>query len=350
MKHRLFPLALCLLAAALFGASAPASKAFLATLPPLALAGFLYLGAACATLPFAVRGRAQVQWNRKNVYRLGGAILFGGVLGPVLMLIGLHRAPAASTALWLGLETPATAILAVWLFREHLHARGWLAVGLVTAASVILAAPQDFSLAPAAGLIALACVAWGLDNSFTSLIDGFTPAQSTFVKGAVAGAINLTLALALDPSWTLGMHAVWAMAVGCLAYGASIVLYVSAAQHLGAVRSQMAFATAPFFGVALAWTLGGEPMTLAQLVAASLMVVSIFLGATERHAHAHAHAAVRHTHWHRHDDGHHDHAHAAGYTRAILGWHIHEHAHEALSHSHAHGSDLHHRHEHDRRA
>jgi drug/metabolite transporter (DMT)-like permease len=48
-------------------------------------------------------------------------LLAGGVLSPVLMLLGLQRASALSGALLLNLEAPFTVLLAVALFREHLE-------------------------------------------------------------------------------------------------------------------------------------------------------------------------------------------------------------------------------------
>lgn len=342
---RLSPALWCVVAAALFGASSPASKALLGSVGPLTLAGLLYLGAALAVLPFVFRGGSKAaRRERKNVLRMGGVVLFGGVLGPVLLLIGLSRAPAASVSLWLNLETPATALLAWAFFKEHLERRGLLAVVLVTGASALLAGASGVALVPAALLVAAACLCWGLDNNLSALVDGFTPAQSTFAKGLVAGGVNLGLGLWLEGGVESGGVVGGGLGIGALCYGASLALYVRGAQHLGAVRSQMLFASAPFFGVLLSWTVAGEPMLLAQLGAAAGMAVAFVLLHGERHAHEHVHEALTHTHWHRHDDGHHeDHAHEHGHVR---GWHIHEHAHRARRHAHAHRPDLHHRHAH----
>lgn len=338
------PVFWCLLAAALFGASTPASKLLLADIGPMTLAGFLYLGAGLFALPFSRHGGSpQSRRSRKNLLCLTGAVLAGGVAGPLLMLFGLSLSPAASASLWLNLETPATAVLSVMFFREHLDRRGWLAGIIVTAASVVLAAPQSFELAPAALLLLAACTCWGLDNNLTALIDGWTPAQSTLVKGLVAGSINLTLAAVVGEPFPPMLYALSAIGVGTLGYGASLVLYVSAAQHLGATRSQMAFATAPFFGVLLAWTLFGETVLAIQLICGAMMAFGVWLSVGDAHAHLHRHKAVTHTHWHRHDDGHHNHTHE---RMPLFGWHIHEHTHEEIEHEHLHRPDVHHRHEH----
>jgi drug/metabolite transporter (DMT)-like permease len=341
---RVRPIASCLIAAALFGAATPASKALLSSVGAFALAGLLYLGAALATLPFVFRGGSlELARRRSNVLRLAGAVVFGGVVGPVLLLMGLARAPAATVALWLNLEGVATAVLGWALFREHLGGRAWLAVVLALAAGVLLATPVSLELAAPALLIALACVCWGLDNSCTALVDGFTPAQTTFVKGLVAGSFNLIMAFVFEPvsiEWTVALGA---LSVGALGYGASIVLYIHGAHELGATRSQVLFSTAPVVGVVLAWLSLGEPILPAQLLAMALFVPALWLLSGSRHEHEHAHPRVTHTHRHRHDDLHHGHEHDGPTPR---GWHTHEHTHEPLVHEHAHAPDLHHRHDH----
>ncbi len=344
--HRsLQPALWCLGAAALFGASTPASKYLLdGQVGPITLAGLLYLGAALATAPFSRSGgAAERRREPTNLRRLAGAVVFGGVLGPVLLLVGLRLAPSASVSLWLNLETTATALLAWALFKESLHRTTWLASVLVVAAGVLLASPDGFSVAPSAVLVALACVCWGLDNNFTAVIDGYTPAQTTFAKGLVAGVFNLAAGLLLEDTWPSSSSAASALAVGALGYGASITLYIRGAQQLGATRSQLLFSTAPFLGVGVAWLALGEPVLPVQLGGAALMVVAIGLLTLHKHGHRHRHEAVVHTHAHRHDDGHHDHTHPDLPADA---WHTHEHSHDEVVHEHDHEPDLHHRHEH----
>jgi drug/metabolite transporter (DMT)-like permease len=341
MSHRPpAPIAWCLASAALFGGSTPAAKALLGAVDPLVLAGLLYVGAALGVLPFAAR-RAPRRADAANVRRLAGAVLFGGVLGPALLVYGLARAPSASVSLWLNLETVATAVLGALLFREHIGPRVWLASGLVVGAGVLLAAPDGFQLAPAAILVAGACLCWGLDNNLTAVVDGFTPEQTTLAKGAVAGPVNLALGAWLGGDGPDGGSVAGALAVGALGYGVSIALYIRGAQHLGATRAQVLFATAPFLGVLAAWGVLGEPVLPVQLIAGALLSVGVVLVLGAAHHHLHAHAAEVHTHVHRHDDGHHDHD-PEGLPPGA--WHTHEHVHEALVHEHPHTPDLHHRH------
>jgi drug/metabolite transporter (DMT)-like permease len=250
-------------------------------------------------------------------------------------------------ALWLNLETVATSLLAWLFFKEDMGRRVWLAVGLIAGGGVLIALPfEPASTLPALG-VAAACICWGLDNNFTALIDGLTPSQSTFLKGLVAGSVNLAIGARLGGGLSGELGTVdslfAALALGGLSYGVSLALYVRGAQQLGAARSQLIFSAAPFFGLVLAWVLLDEPVLAVQLFAGALMAGGIGLMLRSEHGHEHDHDAITHTHDHRHDDGHHDHGHA---DLPVSVRHTHEHSHSELSHSHPHRPDLHHRHDH----
>ena len=340
---RAAPAVAALLAAGLFGAATPLSKVLLREAPPAQLAGLLYLGAAIGLLPVVVwQHRRSRPIGRRGEIRLAGAIAFGGVVGPLLLLLGLQLAAATSVSLWLNMELVATAVLGQLFFREHLAWPGWVGVTGVALAGIILAGVEAGSGPLAAMLVTLACVCWGLDNHLTALIDEMSATRTTFWKCGVAGTVNLLLGIATQPLAASATVIGMAVVVGALSYGASIVLYVSSAQHLGATRTQLLFATAPFFGLALSAALLAEPVTGAHLVAAALMVAAIGLVFAARHGHPHAHAALAHTHVHRHDDG--DHTHDHGEAVPVV--HAHWHEHQPVVHEHTHWPDLHHRHAH----
>ncbi len=359
--HRRRALIAAGLSAALFGAATPLSKSLLTTVPPAVLAGLFYLGAALALLPGILRAkvdearratRGPLGWPTDPRTRrlLFGAILFGGCLGPLLLLMGLERAAASSVAMLLNLETVATALLGLLIFREHLGRWSWIGNAGVLAAGIMLSFEGGRPGLVGALLVAAAAICWGLDNQCTALIDGITPQESTFWKGLVAGSVNLALGLALTGASVSGAW-LGALAVGALSYGASIVLYISAAQDLGASRAQMVFASSPAFGVLGAVLFLSEGLSALQLGAGALLAVSIGVLLLDDHEHVHLHEPMDHEHAHTHggpgDDGHHvvadDHGHGPvpDGTR-----HSHPHGHPPTEHAHPHWSDLHHRHEH----
>jgi drug/metabolite transporter (DMT)-like permease len=241
------------------------------------------------------------------------------------------------------LELVFTAVLGQIFFHDHLGKTGWLGLGGIFAASIMLTGGGGRTAVESGLLVALACLFWGLDNHFTALIDGITPAESTFWKGIAAGSVNLGIGMATSPyaaSWqTTGA----ALIAGVFCYGISIAFYITASQRLGATRGQMFFSAAPFFGMALSALVLGENIGAIQIGAACLFVGSLALFFAGRHGHAHLHVSRTHAHWHWHDDGHHGHARPGSVPDRS---HVHEHDHEKLEHSHPHLPDLHHRHDH----
>jgi drug/metabolite transporter (DMT)-like permease len=343
----MYPVMLALLSALLFGASTPVGKLLLERLPPFQLAGWLYLGAAVGVAPGLIWNRPGKRFLRRieknNLKRLIGAIGVGGMAGPVLLLMGLQRASAASVALWLNLELVATAALGFLIFRDHLGRGGWFGVGGTLLASVMLSWQGGGGGVLALALVAGACLCWGLDNHWTALIDGIRPQQSTFWKGLVAGGVNLVIGSIAEPGHADVVTAVAAMGVGAFAYGMSITLYIKAAQYLGATRSQMIFSSAPFFGVGLSMPLLGQWISLAEALAAVVLIVSLVLLYRDQHSHSHTHDTQRHDHDHNHIDGHHNHVHSGEQPEAT---HHHRHRHKPEVHAHPHWPDIHHRHRH----
>jgi drug/metabolite transporter (DMT)-like permease len=341
---RKFSVLMAVLSAVLFGMAAPLSKLLLADLNYFLLAGLLYLGAAAGLLPFTLfRSRIKIERiNNKNTLRIVGSILFGGVLGPVFLLLGLKIANAASVSLWLNLELVATAVLGWLFFKDHLDFRGWIGVGGAILAGVLITVHEGQSGFMAALFVLLACVCWGLDNHYTALIDAITPTQMTFLKGLVAGSINGAIGVFLAPSLPEFRIIAGALIVGVFCYGLSIVLYITAAHCLGATRSQILFSSAPFFGAFFSVLLLSEQLSWVQVIAALILAISIISLILQKHAHVHRHMEIEHIHWHRHDDYHHVHEHNSPGS----GGHVHLHKHEKTHHSHAHYPDLHHRHDH----
>ncbi len=333
----------CAIAAVLFGASTPAASVIAEDMEPLVLAGLLYLGAATAVSPWWIARRPESAALRRDWRSLALAIVAGGAVGPALLTAGLVNTPAATASLLLNVELVATMVLAATLFREHLG-RNMITAGLlVTAAGVLLVWQPGASVSLGALLIVGACACWGLDNSVTSRIDQISPQHVVFLKGAVAGSVNLALGLVITGAGNVdGWSVAGALIVGALGYGASITLWVRGAQQLGAARGQLIFATAPFLGAVLSWVVLSDSIETIQLIAMAIAAVGVAVSLRSDHLHEHEHSVMVHTHEHTHDDGHHEHTHPGNPDVR----HSHTHEHRELVHAHTHVPDLHHRHDH----
>jgi drug/metabolite transporter (DMT)-like permease len=342
---------LALGSAALFGASTPLAKLLLGQgVDPWLLAGVLYLasGIGLSLVQIARAGlgmaAAEAPLRRADLPWLALVVLAGGIVGPVLLMLGLSNTHASGAALLLNVEGLATMAIAWVVFRENVDRRLLVGAGSILAGAVVL----SWQGGPAgAGLGALgvigACIAWGVDNNLTRKLSSADPVQIAAIKGLTAGAVNLALALSrgaqVPPLPTLA--AAWV--VGFFGYGVSIAMFVLALRHLGTARTGAYFSTAPFLGATLSFVIFREPLTLQLGLAALLMAAGVWLHLSEQHAHEHTHETLEHEHRHVHD-AHHQHAHGPDDPTGEP--HTHRHRHAALAHTHPHYPDLHHRHGH----
>lgn len=284
---------------------------------------------------------------RKEWFWLLLAIGFGGVLGPLALMLGLTRTPAATASLLLNLEAVLTAVLAWVVFRENTDRRIVLGMLLIVAGAVLLALPGSShatGLGWGALLIAAACLCWALDNNFTRKVSASDALFIAGLKGLAAGIVNVVIALMLGARLPTMPVVGMAMTVGLLGYGVSLVLFVLALRGLGSARTGAYFSTAPFIGAAIAILAFGDHASWVFLLAAALMGAGVWLHLTERHEHLHTHEPITHTHRHVHDE-HHQHAHDFDWDGREP--HTHEHTHAPLTHSHLHYPDIHHQHRHE---
>ena len=343
-------IAYALLGAALFGASTPIAKLLIGEIGPVILAGLLYagsgvglglwLGARGLIWPAAERPRfapGDYKW-------LAGAVISGGVVGPVLLMLALGASSASSVSLLLNLESVFTAVLAWFVFRENFDRRLVLGMSLIVCGGAILGwRPEEVGGAWPALAVAGACLCWALDNNLTRKISAGDSVQIAAIKGVAAGTVNLCASAAFGTALPALKPALAAALVGFLGYGVSLALFVVALRLLGTARTGAYFATAPFIGAAVAFALLGESPDALFWLASVLIAAGVALHLSERHRHSHQHEALVHSHSHTHDEHHrHDHDFPWDGTEP----HSHAHQHVPMSHSHEHYPDIHHRHGH----
>jgi drug/metabolite transporter (DMT)-like permease len=348
-----------LLAGVLFGASTPLAKRLVGAIAPVELAGLLYLGSGFGLLiVFLVRraftragpgpasvARAATGLRRGDFGWLAAAIASGGILAPLLLMIGLRVTLASAASLLLNLEGVFTVLLAWFVFRENFDRRVAAGMVLIVAGGFILCWQGTLVLTGSLGPLAVlgACACWAVDNNLTQKVSGADPRFVACVKGLVAGGVNVLIALEVGvPRITIADGA-WALAVGFVGYGLSLALFVAALRQIGTARTSAYFSLAPFVGAVAATLFLHETFTTSMAVSGCLMAAGVWLHLTERHDHAHVHERLVHSHVHVHDE-HHRHDHAPGVDAREP--HLHEHEHAPLTHSHRHYPDLHHRHAH----
>jgi drug/metabolite transporter (DMT)-like permease len=344
-------LAYVIFSAALFGISPPFAKLLVKDIPPVALAGFLYLGAFIGLGFYSISFRSIfgkstsiINLRKEDFPWLFGAIISGGIIAPICLMFGLTKISGFSTSLLLNLEGIFTAIIAVIFFKENAGKRLWLALFCMTAAGIFLtwdSSQGKFNLFGPM-LVTLSMICWGIDNNLTRKISIRNPLQITRIKGLVSGLVSIILAyvLGMDIKWYITI--LYALLLGSFSYGISLVFFIKALEGLGSFRTGIFFSLAPFIGALTSLILLQEWIGWVMFPAIILTAAGVWLISTEKHEHLHLHEEEIHTHMHNHNDLHHNHEHE-GYVSEP---HIHEHRHFEENHAHSHWPDTHHRHEH----
>jgi drug/metabolite transporter (DMT)-like permease len=343
-----------LAAALLFGASTPLAKVLVGNMPPLLVAGLLYLGSgiglgALLALRALRAGKRRADDTTMHIPRselpwLLGAIFFGGVLGPALLMLGLTHTSGAAASLLLNVEGVLTAVLAWVIFKENADRRIVAGMAAIVAGGILLSwQPDGTTFSPGALLVLGACLCWAIDNNLTRKVSTNDAMLVACLKGALAGACNTGWAMAAGaelPAWSAVGSA---LLVGFFGYGLSLTLFVVGLRTLGTARTGAYFSVAPLFGVVISLAIWPEVPGPLFWAAAALMALGVWFHVRERHEHEHSHEPLEHSHRHLHDE-HHQHAHDFPWNGEEP--HVHPHRHEVLTHKHPHYPDIHHRHGH----
>lgn len=343
------PTVAALAAAAFFGGSTPFAKQLVGQISPLLLAGLLYAGSGVGLiLTRVIKDRG---WNHSGLVKgdcvwLIGAIVFGGILGPILLMFGLQQTSAAATSLLLNLEAVLTALLAWIVFKENTTYRIVLGMLLIVVGGILLSWPHSEAIKQTLlGPVTVggACLCWAIDNNLTRKVSAGDPFFIAGSKGFVSGVVSITLALCFGLTFPAWLTTGYALLVGFIGYGASLVLFVLALRGLGTARTGAYFSTAPFIGAAIAILFFHETTSILFWTASTLMGIGVWLHLTEHHEHEHVHEPFEHNHSHAHDE-HHQHNHDFSWDGK--GAHSHSHQHATIKHFHPHFPDIHHRHNH----
>jgi len=354
-KTVLIPTLYALTAALLFGLSTPLNKLLLNTIEPLVLSGFLYLGSGLGILIFrlikekSLFTRTESQLQKGEIPQFIAAVTAGGILAPLVLLYSIRVTPASTASLLLSIEGIATTLLAGIWFGEYIGKRVWLAIAMVTLATMLLSVQwnQGWGFTIGAFGVIAACFMWGLDNNLTRNLSARDPLLLVIIKGCGAGGFSLLLARFFNLTFPSVQIILIAMVIGVLSYGLSIVFFILSLRSLGSSRTTALYSIAPFAGSFLSFLILGERPQQVFFLSFPLVLIATLILLTEIHSHLHLHQAYSHDHRHSHQDGHHNHNHPDLFREKDF-VHSHLHEHEELVHNHEHLPDIHHRHQHER--
>jgi drug/metabolite transporter (DMT)-like permease len=181
-KNKITAILSAFFAALFYSINMPFSKLFLEKIEPTYMASFLYFGAGTGIGIIYLFSRSrqkkiEEKLTKKELpYTLGMIAL--DIAAPIFLMVGLTSATSANASLLNNFEIVATSVIALFVFKEVISPRLWVAIALITLSSMLLSFEDMSSLRFSYGsaFILAAAVCWGFENNCTKKISS----KSTF--------------------------------------------------------------------------------------------------------------------------------------------------------------------------
>lgn len=341
MKKQRLATAFAILAALLYAVNIPLSKLLLCHVSATMMAAFLYLGAGiglmiCGLVKMFLGKNAGSERLTRKEFPYTAAMVALDIIAPILLMLGISKTNSANVSLLNNFEIVTTSVIALAVFKEIISKRLWIAIALVTVASVILSfeGTGAFTFNEGSLFVLGACLCWGLENNCTKMISNKSSTEIVIIKGCFSGLGSLLIALFLGEHIPAFVWLLESMLLGFVSYGLSINCYILAQKDLGAAKTSAYYSIAPFLGVAFGMLLLGERPTIQFYISLAIMIISTIIMIKDtialQHTHEHEHT---HTHEHSHGSLIHTHEHTHRHT------HTHIHNEDPENHDHPH-SDL----------
>lgn len=320
-QNKLKAIMFAFLAAVFYAINVPISKVLLQHVGPTTMAALLYLGAGIGIGMMSLfnkkdREKAESLTKAELPYIVGMIVL--DIAAPIFLMLGISYGSSANASLLGNFEIVATTVIALILFKEAVTKRLWVAIGLITLSSILLSfeGTDSFHFSYGSLLVIMATVCWGLENNCTRELSSKSTYQIVMLKGLCSGLGALVIALIKRESFPgIGYIAI-ALALGFVAYGLSIFMYVRAQNVLGAAKTSAYYAVNPLIGALLAFVFLSESLSWMYVIALIVMVFGSALVVVDtlirQHDHEHQHTfthshggsththTVRHSHVHKH--------------------------------------------------
>ncbi len=285
-KQNTIGIIFAILAAVLYAINSPFSKLLLNYIPSTLMAGFLYVGAGigmCVIYIFKKNKNKELKLTKAELpYTLAMIIL--DIIAPIFLLFGLKTTTAANASLLNNFEIVATAIIALFIFKEKISFRLWIGIVFVTFSCLFLSFENISSLKFSYGslFILLACLCWGFENNCTRKISSKDPMQIVILKGIFSGLGSIIIGFCIGEKIIVVWSVFAVILVGFVAYGLSIFFYVYAQRILGAARTSVYYAIAPFVGTFLSLLIFRQLPTWTFFIALGLMGVGTWLSSSDK--------------------------------------------------------------------
>ena len=318
-KEKLKAIIYALLAAVFYAVNVPVSKLLLKEVGPATMASLLYLGAGIGIGILSLVGKKDKEGSerlsKEDLPFVIGMIVLD-IAAPIFLMLGISYGSAANASLLGNFEIVATTLIALFIFKEAVSARLWVAIALITLSSVLLSfeGTESFSFSYGSVLVLAATVCWGFENNCTRNISSKDTYEIVVLKGIFSGLGSLIIALLKREVLPGFVYIAASLLLGFVAYGLSIFLYVRAQSVIGAAKTSAYYAAAPFVGAFLSFVFLKEELSLMYIIALAVMIAGSVLVAVDtiirhhehvhQHSFTHTHDGITHMHTVTHSHGH----------------------------------------------
>lgn len=328
---RIIPISFALLAATFYAFNIPLSKLLMNEIPPTLMAGLLYSGAGMGIgmlFLFNYKKTKKEDLLDKNdtIYVIGMIVL--DIIAPIMLMFGLKSCTSGNATLLNNFEIVATSIISLFIFKEFISFKLWVAITFVTLSSAILtfdASSLTFSFGSLLVLGAATC--WGLENNCTTKISSKSTYEIVTIKGLCCGLGSLMIGFSIGERFGHYTYIIYALLLGFVSYGLSIFFYIKAQNKIGAAKTSAFYAINPFIAVVFSFIIYHEVPLWNFYVALGFMIIGtvfIVVDTLEvKHEHEHEHRiththngeththVIKHSHRHEHhlNEGRHRHVH-----------------------------------------
>ena len=171
MNKKILAIFFAILAAGLYAVNIPLSKFLLNYITPTMMASYLYLGAGVGIgIVFLITRKKASDTGEKITkkdlpYVVGMIVL--DIFAPIFLMFGLLDSASSNASLLNNFEIVCTSLIALFVFKEVISKRMWIAILFITLSSFFLSFEDisTFKLSWGAILVLLATLCWGLENN-----------------------------------------------------------------------------------------------------------------------------------------------------------------------------------------
>lgn len=282
-RKKIIAIIFAILSSALYAINIPLSKLLLNDTPPTMMASYLYLGAGLGVgilflLTKNKENKNSEKYTKKDLKYVIGMIILD-IIAPILLMFGLLDSASSNASLLNNFEIVCTSLIALFIFKEQISKKMWVAIILITISSFVLSFNDitTFKLSWGAIYVLLATLCWGLENNCTRNLANKNVYSVVTIKGIFSGLGSLIVALVLKEQFPDFIYIVLAMILGFIAYGLSIFFYILAQGEIGASKTSAYYSVAPFIGALLSFIILKESLSITYFIGLLIMIIGTII-------------------------------------------------------------------------